>query len=250
VKFNKEDMGLYFALGLVGAGIGLLVGVYVAAKLSAGRDYIPQDEEWDEAAETAASYSVPKIPRMKKLEKKDPNEISEELAAFIAEYQPNAIQIEMIKRELLTFDEVREALVLEETAKMRPPQSYHKYVPEEHDKPDLADLVVLPDEVEIIDNRWEISTEIAKSKSTKNIRMVYYDNIDDDFFIQSRQGRLIPLGSPTELVSDEVWNTIEPYLNSGMGPIYVNDLESPKHFLFEVVSEDLEDSSTDGDAVS
>ena len=30
--FKKEDLGLYFALGLTGAGIGLLVGAFVASK--------------------------------------------------------------------------------------------------------------------------------------------------------------------------------------------------------------------------
>lgn len=249
MKFKKEDMGLYFALGLVGGGVGLLIAALVAAKLTGPEPvYIPEmdEEEWDEEAEDSAEKTVRKISHVKKSEKQD---LTEELQAFIVKYQPSAIQIEMVKSKLLTLDELKDALVLEEVVKRQKPYNYNTVYLEEDDKPDLDELAQLPDEIEIIEERWQLSSEQTESKSKKNLRRVFYDTEDNEFFTMSRQDRPIPVGSINDFIPDEVWEVVLPYLLSGMGPIFVNDLETVKHYRFEVVSEDMEDSSDD-DAVS
>jgi hypothetical protein len=241
VKFKKEDIGLYFALSLVGAGAGLLVGALIAAKLTGPEPiFVPEWDDEDESEEVSA----PKISRLEKLEKKD--QISEDLETFIKKYEPSAIQIEMIKNDLITIEDLKESLIKEELVKQKKPYNYStEYMYEEDDKPDLEELAQLPDEIEIIDERWQISSEQSTAKSNKNLRMVYYDVVDEVFFIMSRHGQPVPLTSVEEVVPNAVWYVVEPYLMSGMGPIFVNDLETVKHFQFEAVSEDLEESSDD-----
>lgn len=251
MKFKKEDMGLYFALGLVGAGTGLLVGVFIYHKFieKPEPEYIfEEDDQFDEETEKI----VQKISRMKISEKKEPEgEYDKEtLDDFINQYNPNAIQIEMVKKGLLTMDEVKEALIMEELAKTKKPYDYSKKYrasefPEE--KPDLEELVTLPNELEVIDDRWEISSSMTSEKSKNNLKSVYVE--DGEFYIKSRAGHIIPMGGLEGTISDEVWAVIEPYLKSGW-EIFVNDLESPKHFKFEMVSEDVEESSADNDVVS
>lgn len=270
MKFKKEDLGLYFALVLVGGGAGLLIGALLAARLASSKPlYIPEEEdeeawenddieeEWDEDAEESA----PKIARREKSEKQilshyqKKHFITEEeaaakealLAAFIVEFQPSAIQIEMVKNDLLTMDELKEVLILEEVTRQREPYNYNAKYLEVEDKPDLEDLAQLPDEIEVIEERWQISSEQTTGKSKKNLRKVFYDSEDDSFFTMSRQDHPIPVGSVNDFIPNGVWAVVAPYLLSDMGPIFVNDLETPKHFKFEIVSgsEDTEDSSAD-----
>ncbi len=259
LKFKKEDTGLYVALTLMGAGTGLLAGAIIASRL-AGPIYIstPEEEEWDEEAEIAADedrklYEKPKskIARGKKSGKqraysKPDSEETKELNEFIMKYGPSPIQIEMIKSGVLTMDTVAESLMQEEMAKLKEPYNYNTVYREEDDKPDLEDLALLPDEIETIDDRWVLSSVQTKEKSKKNLRRCFYDIRDNSFYTTSRQGHDIPLGSVNDFVPDSVWDIVEPYLLSDMGPIFVNDLESTKHFEFNAVgTEDLEDSPVD-----
>lgn len=261
MKFKKEDIGLYFALGLVGAGAGLLLGALLAARLTnpGKRRYVPYipkpEEDWDEGAEEEwddepIKKMDRKIARVKKSEKQslttEEDAVKESLlTAFIVKYQPSAIQIEMVKNGLATLDELKEVLIKEEMANQLKNYNYNTVYRETDDKPDLAELAQLPDEIEIIDKRWQLSSKQTEAKSEENLRRVFFDDEDDSFFSMSRQGHPIPMGAINELVPNEVWDVVEPYLASGIGPIFVNDLETPKHFRFEIVSEDTEDSSAD-----
>ncbi|MCK5602213.1 hypothetical protein KAR91_10100 [Candidatus Pacearchaeota archaeon] len=259
LKFKKEDVGLYTALTLMGAGTGLLVGATIASRLVAPV-YIPahSEEEWDEAAEKftegrGQTFDT-KIARGKKSGKqraysKPDSEETKELNEFIMRCGPSPIQIEMIKSGVLSMDKVEDALIQEELAKQKEPYNYNTIYLED-DKPDLDEIALLPDEIETIDERWIVSSEQTTEKSKKNIRRCFYDIRDDSFYTTSRQGHDIPLGSVNDFVPDSVWDIIEPYLLSDMGPIFVNDLESTKHFEFNAVgTEDVEDSSVN-DAVA
>lgn len=253
MKFKKEDMGLYFALGLVGAGMGLLIGALLAARLTGSKIiYIPEEDVVDGEFEdeiVEKIHSAPKIARVKKSGKQSLTEeqaiFDSLLAAFIVEFQPSAIQIEMVKNNLLTMDELKEVLMKEELANQLKNYNYNTVYRETDDKPDLEDLAQLPDEIEIIDDRWQLSSEQTGEKSKQNLRRVVYDSEDDAFFTLSRRDHPIPVGSINDFIPTEVWDVVAPYLLSGMGPIFVNDLETTKHLKFDIVSEDLEDSSAD-----
>lgn len=250
LTFKKEDTGLYIALTLMGAGTGLLVGATIASKLVAPI-YIPTPEEWDQEAEMAASKTVQKIARGKKSGKQraysepDSKE-TKELNAFIMRCGPSPIQIEMIKSGVLTMDKVEDALMQEELARQKAPYNYNTIYFGGDDKPDLDEIALLPDEIETIDERWIVSSAQTTEKSKKNLRRCFYDIRDNSFYTTSRQGHDIPLGSVNDFVPDSVWDIIEPYLLSDMGPIFVNDLESTKHFEFNAVgTEEVEVSSAD-----
>ena len=254
IKFKKEDTGLYIALTLMGGGLGLLVGATVASRLVEPVYVpipIPEKEKFDDDITGRGKTFDTKIARGKKSGKqraysKPDSRETIALNEFIMRYGPSPIQIEMIKSGVLTMSEVEDALIKEELAKQKEPYNYNTVYRETDDKPDLDELAQLPDEIETIDDRWVISSEQTKEKSKKNIRQCFYDVRENSFFTTSKQGHDIPLGSVNDFIPDMVWDIVAPYLLSDMGPIFVNDLESPKHFEFNAVgTEEVEVSSAD-----
>lgn len=240
MKIKREDLGLYFALGLTGAGIGLLIGAFIASR----RGPHFQEEDWDEGVD----ISVQKIPPKKFSAKKVKNKIDPDLEAFIEEYEPTAIQIEMVKKGLTTLDDLKETLIKEEVAKRRKPYNYSAQYFEEGDKPELADLTKLPEEEDIIDDRYMIMQDPPKEKSAKNMRVVYYDMEDGRFYTMTRRKQPIAATSVEEFISKEAWETMLPYMVAGFAPLYVDDLNTAKFYRFEIVPEDLEEFSEDDES--
>lgn len=263
MKIKKEDIGLYFALGLVGAGVGLLVGAYIASKRGGSiPSYIPEgtvydkekgrfviDEEWGEAVvekrlEKMAEKTDRKIPRKKKRVKKGQKKSDPELEAFIKEFEPSAIQIELVKNGLTTLEELEETILQEKLAEEKEPYNYNgPYL--EDDKPDLSDLAKLPEDEETVDDRYVILRQPPKRKSPKNMRVIYFDSGDGSFYTMTRKKQPVPIGSITEFISEETWEVMLPYMLSGFAPLFVNDLTNAKYYRFEIVPEDLEESSED-----
>jgi len=263
MKIKKKDFGLYFTLGLVGAGMGLLVGAYVASRRQGGPllSYLSEDaEEWDPIAEQAdEAYdrvthgkSDPKIPRKKKRVKKGgvklPDTIKvDALDTFTRKYNPTPIQIEMVKSELITLDELEAMLMKEELAKHKEPYNYTQpYL--DDDKPELSDLSKLPEEEEVIDDRYQILQEPPKNKHKKSLRVVYFDAEDGMFHTMTRQKQPVPVASIKEFITEETWEVMLPYMVTGFAPLFVNDLQTAKWYRFEIVPEDEEESSGHEDA--
>ncbi len=265
MKVKKEDLGLYFALGLVGAGVGLLVGTYIASRRGGSMPrYIPEDyqEEWDEEAEKAADKTVQKISRKKNRVKKGEIDISrrkhraaisekkqleKDLEEFIDKYQPTAIQIEMVKSDLIGLKELEDMMMKEELAKHTEPYDYNgPYL--EDGKPELSDLSKLPEEEDVIDDRYKILQEPPKRKSPKNMRVVYFDSEAGSFYTMTRQKQPIAVNSIEEFITEETWEIMLPYMVTGFAPLFVNDLQTAKWYRFEIVPEDMEESSGHEDA--
>lgn len=241
MKFKKEDIGLYFALGLVGAGVGLLVGAFIASRREGPIPVGVLDSVQDWHKE-----EVGKKPPEKKLVKKSKKESTPELDAFIEKYQPTAIQIEMVKNGLFDLESLEKTLIQEELAKQKEPYNYNgPYL--DDDKPDLSDLADLPEDEEIVDDRYKILQKPPKKKSTKNMRVIYFDQGDNSFYTMTRQKQPVPVGSINEFVSEETWEVMLPYMLSGFAPLYVNDLTNAKYYRFELVPEDMEDPSEDNE---
>lgn len=242
MKFQRSDLGLYFASSLVGAGVGLLVGSFIASRLAAPEPpFIPEEEDegWDEEYWQAPE----KIPGVKKSRKKTTKiKVSDdpELAAFIAEWEPSTIQIEMVKKGLVTLEDLQQTLAEERLAEEKEPYSYNlRYY---DDKPDLADLVKLPEDEELVDDRYQILRDPPKNKDPKALRVVYWDMQDDGFYTLSRKKQPVPTDIRT-MISDETWEVMLPYLHGGYTTLYVDDLETTRFYRFEVVPDDMEDSS-------
>lgn len=250
MKFKKEDLGLYFALGLVGAGTGLLVGVIISQKLADPEPiYIPSGElpMWD-----ADEYMPPKIARVKKSEKKsdveeDNAEEKAELLDFIDEYSPTTIELAMLDKGMTTIDELKQAIEQRTGVEDAEPTNYHGayHIGDlDEDKPDLEDLVDLPDEIEVIDERWEISSTMTPDKSRNNLRKIIWNSDKDSFFTESRSGDYVRMNGLENTITEEVWDAVAPFLLADMAPVFVNDTLSPKHYVFDRLSEDAEVSST------
>jgi hypothetical protein len=255
MKVKKEDFGLYFALGLVGAGMGLLVGAYIASRRGDSRPIrIPEEwkEEWDEEAEKHADETVQKISRKKNRVKKGqiksfPLQDMDALDAFTRKYNPTAIQIEMVKSEVVTLEELEDMLMKEELAKHKAPYDYTQPYLDEDDKPELSDLSKLPEEEGVIDDRYQILQEPPKNKHKKSLRVIYFDAEDGRFHTLTRQKQPVPVPSIKEFITEETWEIMLPYMVTGFAPLFVNDLQTAKWYRFEIVPEDLEEFSEDDD---
>lgn len=250
MKFKKEDVGLYLAASLAGGGLGLLVGALIASRLTEPI-VIPEEEEYDieipENLEPGDSFdiSVEKIAGEKKSRKKTIKfkpEDDPEIAAFIAEWEPSPIQIEMLKTERVTPEELIQ-VILEERAKEESAQ--YNYSAPYYDKPELFELGTLPEDEEVIDDRYQILQDPPVGKSTKSVRVILYDSEDESFYSRSRNSKLVPR-TLKGTISDETWIILKSYFEKGYQILYVDDLETTRWFRFELLVDDLEDSSPNG----
>jgi hypothetical protein len=241
LKFKREDLGLYFALGLVGAGTGLLVGAFIASRRGG---LVPVNIP---PMEPAMEVTVKKIPRKKFSEKKGKKELTPEMKAFIDKYEPTKIQIEMVKNGYLTLESLEETMIKEELAKHKPPVGYYKRYLEDEEKPDLEELALLPDDLEMVDDRYKILEGPHPGKPVKSLRVVYFDPEDESFFTMTRRKDLIPADSVEEFISEETWDVMLPYMLSGFAPLYVDDMQTARHYRFELVPEESEESSENDD---
>lgn len=244
MKFKREDIGLYFALGIGGAGVGLLIGALVASKMTPPEPLIVPWLDNDEPEEV--KITPKKISRVKKMTKK---ELTPEVETFIEEFSPSAIQIEMLKKDLISIDELRAVILKQQLAKAKKPYDYSGPYRDD-DKPDLADLVDLPDEeIEdfgIVDGRYHIRSDAPPEKDPKRLRVMYYDADDDVFYTMTRRGRPVPAGIEG-VISEEAWITMMPYLVNGSAPLYVDDLETVKFYRFELLPLDEEELADEDD---
>lgn len=251
MKFKKSDLGLYFASSLVGAGVGLLVGAVIASRIAGPEPiYIPEPVEdpvtkrnqmedvgayLDEQAEKNA-----RVKKTRKTSTKIKVQDDPELAAFIAEWEPSTIQIEMVKTGLVTLAALEEALIKERAAKEAEPYNYSAVYYD--DKPELVDLAKLPEEEELIDGRYQILREPPAEKDVRNLREIHWDPEDDTFYTETRRKQPVPIDL-RGTISDETWVTLVPYFDKGYSTLYVDDLETSRFYKFVVVPEDMEDSS-------
>ena len=244
MKFKKEDVGLYFALSLVGSGTGLLIGAFIASRRGAvAPTYVPSIEE---QADAIVQEFTPKKSRKKKPVKKGEKKVDKELEDFIKAFSPSNIQIEMVKSGILTIDELQDTMIQEEIAKQKEPYSYSRQYHDD-EKPDLSELARLPEDEEPVGGRYQILQQPPKRKSPKNMRVVYFDQEDGDFYTMTRRKQPVPLGSINEFVSEETWEVMLPYMLGGFAPLFVSDLKNAKWYRFEIVPEDEEESSDDND---
>jgi hypothetical protein len=237
MKFKRGDMGLYFALGLVGAGIGLLLGALVASRIEQPFEPEPPDEEEEQRLHIYRAPTVTTMTKQKKTVKKKKDLTTPEMEEFFNEFNPSAIQRAMVLNGLISIEDLK--ATLSEQEELTAPYNYSSpYIMS--DKPDLEDLVTFPEDDPVIDDRYWIRQEPPKGTFLKSMKTIYWDPDDDDFSTLSRQKQVIPIGSLKGLISDEAWEVLRPYLSSGISPLFVKDTEKDKFYKFEIVPGDLE----------
>lgn len=243
MKFKKQDLGLYFAASLVGAGSGLLVGALIASRLTEP-DFVPflnEEDQWHEPITPPQKNAGEKKPRKTSTKLKAQDD--PELAKFIAEWEPNTIQIEALKTNLVTMEDLQELLITQRAAEEAEPYNYSTIY--QDDKPELIDLVKLPEEEEPIDDRYQILRDPPPNKDIKSQRVIHWDPEDDTFYTLTRKKQPVPT-TLRGMISDETWVALVPYFDKGYNVLYVDDLETIRFYKFVVVPDDMEDSSENG----
>lgn len=150
LKFKREDLGLYFAMGLVFGGAGLLVGAFVSNKLEQRRrekelEYLEEDWEapdvhTEDSEEVVINPIVAKDKRgfgtladpeaielareksLKRRKQKDSerkkfhlsDQQRSELRRLIEEYEPTTIQIELVESGTMTLEDLEMSLLEEQ----------------------------------------------------------------------------------------------------------------------------------------
>lgn len=255
MKFNKEDLGLYLSLSLVGAGLGLLVGAILANRVRKFEGFEVEEEEelgeplvWGHP-DFKKPVSKPKKTE-KKVEEEEERSLTEAQRSFLKEHPPTQVQMQMYNTGQVDFEDLKTAILEVEYAKKREPYDYSKtYSGSDEDKPDLSDLVDLPDDYpdgeDVIDDRYRISQHAPDDKESKNSRSIYYDSVEDRTYTMTRRRQPIP-ALATEFISEETWYVVRSYLLGGYSPIFVDDQDTVRFYRFELADVEEEDF-TDGD---
>lgn len=151
LKFKREDVGLYFALGLVGGGIGLLIGAFIASRIEQKRELAYLEEDWEspdihvedlpEDEEETLINPVLDKEQKRELKRIDALETEErvpaksgrmsrgrvlrltrqeerELKRLCQEYSPSEIQIDLVNQGIMTVEDLELSLIEEEMSKM------------------------------------------------------------------------------------------------------------------------------------
>ncbi len=234
MKFKKEDMGLYMALILVGGGVGLLIASLISSRSGLLEVLEEELEELEEENERIRK-ATDEIEEARQLQLE---EAEKSYAAFVEEYQPTPIQLQMLKNDLITEEELKKVL--------------SEGLPVDEFKPKLSDLVTLPEDgmslsdikerKHEISDRYIISEEPPEDKDPKRMRVLYCDLEDESVYTMTRTKEPVAT-DPRDIVDYNTWIVLQQNLFSGRYPVlYVDDTQTVKYYRFEVVSADPEES--------
>jgi len=245
MRFRKEDIGLYVTFSLIGAGIGLLSGAFISKKkLERTRiaDLTPEEAEQQVEEMIEDSYRFPS-PRIRERVIKMVSEedtYSEELEEFIndEDYNPTAMQIEMIHRGLVSIEEVKQSVVVN-TIEPQPYDEPYRMVEEESNKPDLMEVLPQPEDIEPIDDIYQLSSTFPRGRDRSRITAIYYDH-DDDTFTRLEGEETRPLHSLDGIVNAKAWEIILTFLMSGTQTVFVKNLGTSRMHSFDLVPPDKE----------
>lgn len=235
LKFKREDVGLYFTMGLFGAGLGLVIGAVITAKIlrDIDRDY---DEEYLDDEEIEVNNA------RRRTDKLGPN-LEMERARYdelVSLYSPNSLQVGLYKRGLVTIDEFEKVLMEEHNHAATKNNTYHsRYI---STKPNLDEFV---DEDEYDDIRYVITLDEPDEEAFLNPEVYFYDPENNGYYkIVNHQP--IPIGDRLNLLIDETTaDTIAPFVENGQR-VFVFDQLRKRAMVFEELPDEMEDSSDNG----
>jgi len=235
MKFNKEDIGLYFALGLTGAGVGLLVGAFISSRITKKKNEIIVISEGEIDFEVDEEETD--IPL--EADEDEDLEMEKELIALTERYSPNQMQLEMVRNGMYTVDQLEELLQSEEDYE---PTSYSKKYAHKPDLKELVEEVDAPDD--LIDDRWMIHVDAVEEGMPEPTLKFFYDSNDESFVLLSGRGNLVPMASLDSYISDECWEAARPLLLAGGNVdsfVFIEDYETERLFQINMLPEDMEE---------
>lgn len=282
VRYDKKDLGLYVALGMIGVGLGVLGGALWASRRTKKKEVeltlghtedaepvgkITSVEEVDGELIAKGEFTRPfyveveevetgeKFPGKDSQEKDDDME-NEELLIFIEEYGDAVTtpMLSMIESGIMDLEEARQRLDIAEEAKDILNEEGERYAyeavyrPSPPPKPDLSDLVTL-DEVEepvkLIDDRYQIIGPDQVEEVTRAFTYLEGDPLQWSYM--SARNYLVHITDLNKYVTNRAWGEIADRVLEG-GIVYVFDTSTEKTYSF-TLDEDDDDISERNDEV-
>jgi hypothetical protein len=172
----------------------------------------------------------------------------EELLDFISEHDPNVFAQQMLYNGTMTMEQVLGVIMREQEALEQDPFNYAEqyHIDNVAEAEELGDfdaefLDDPPEELGIIDNRWQVYVGMPDGIEDKFLREIQWDSEDNSFYM-IRKGSPFPYDIASG-IGHNTWETIEPYLLRGLSNIYVVDLQKPRYYFFYKIPELGEDDS-------
>lgn len=172
----------------------------------------------------------------------------EELLDFISEHDPNVFAQQMLYNGTMTMEQVLGVIIREQEALEQESFNYAEqyHIDNVAEAEELGDfdeefLDDPPEELGIIDNRWQVYVGMPDGIEDKFLREIQWDREDNSFYMIRKDSPF-----PYDIASGighNTWETIEPYLLRGLSNIYVVDLQKPRYYLFYKIPELGEDDS-------
>lgn len=250
MKFNKNDIGMYLGTTLLGASFGLLAGAMITALIQRRRERLwleqeadepeeeydfENDEIWKEANE--AYDRLTGIYRESEEDLAEDMKLEEELAEFIETYNPNSMQIALVRSGTVEMEEMIKVLTDVDTPQIDYSKPYRKTIEEyaaSDDKPDLSTLTTMPEDEGVVNEHWKLSSTVPSHKRRDLIRNLYYDPEDEQFAKLHPNGELMPLLNLEDIVPDaEVVQMALMYFLEGIVPIFITDIRTNRVYCIE-----------------
>ena len=105
VKFKRDDLGLYVVFAILGSGLGLLVGSYIANRIENKRAEEEIIEPIEDIARTGSEKTVSKKREKKNQAKQLVGISEEEIEELLSRYTATPVQIEMLRSGLMSIDQ-------------------------------------------------------------------------------------------------------------------------------------------------
>lgn len=260
MKLKKEDFGLYFALTLLGGGIGLLGGVIVSSKLKPKEvtltGTVVEYNKINKMGETFAPGSVDinydavefrhGIDKAKKSVKKKSNkkEIPDDLAEFLEEWKPNNVQIQMLLSGAATIDEIKNVIL--QTQSIENAAGEYNYAKPYFDI--LQDTEVKSYE-SIINERYRLREDEPDDGDPKRLKVFYLNDDGQRFYRKTRNGATLDATKDVDKILDaKSQNLIKGFLMSGVHrTLFLEDTQTIKWWRFELIPLDDQGDSDDVD---
>lgn len=253
IKFSKDDIGLYVALGMIGAGLGIMVGSVVYSKLLRLKFEREVEEFYLEDEPYEHGEDIYEIEEEEHTVKEDSEELDDAMKAFVEKYEPTSVQFELVRSGIISMEKAIETIEYDRQLKAQyTSTSYSGIYKPDSVKPDLEELVDdedLPEDGHplVVEGQYNIYDDILEEDGLPVLdAIILYDPDDNTWQRVSSMHGLVAIGGVDRYISDTAWDEVELALKRTMNPIFVQDTKRDKMYKFELVPSDEGDQMMQG----
>lgn len=254
LRFKTDDVGMYVAFALFGAGLGLMTGsaimafikrrreaeslVFVFDPDSAEFDQVPDNKPREHKKEVSVTGNRTVPPEIAELQER--YTIS---AVQLAMYEAGAITLEALENTVREEAQMIEAEYVSYASQYAPPLNTGQ-----EEKPDLKELTDPPPEMmeRLVDDRYILVLDPAEL--TMDVSEQFYYNEDQDswwkFSSLGNPVRVEPIG---DFISERMESIVLAYIlvdidaeDQAKPMVFVQDVDDFTAYQFELYTEDME----------